>query len=72
MHWVMASLPPLMVTALSVELGSISLATWIELNVTFASWSTSHLDGGSCDLPDLLDLGSAFSDQGTALWGGHN
>ena len=30
----MASLPPLMVTALSVELGSISLATWIEAPVT--------------------------------------
>ena len=34
MHWVIASLPPLMVTALSVEFGSISLATWIEAPVT--------------------------------------
>ena len=30
----MALLPPLMVTALSVEFGSISLATWIEAPVT--------------------------------------
>ena len=34
MHWVIALLDPLMVTALSVELGSISLATWIEAPVT--------------------------------------
>ena len=67
MHCVMASLPPLMVTALSVEFGSISLATWIDLNVTFASLSASHLDGRACDLPDLLDLGSALSNQGAAL-----
>ena len=33
-HCVIASLPPLIVTALSVELGSISLATWIEAPVT--------------------------------------
>ena len=33
-HWVIASLPPLMVTALSVEFGNISLATWIEAPVT--------------------------------------
>ena len=34
MHCVIASLPPEMVTALSVELGSISLATWIDAPVT--------------------------------------
>ncbi len=34
MHCVMASLLPLMVTALSVELGSISEATWMDAPVT--------------------------------------
>jgi len=34
MHWVIASLPPEMVTARSVELGSISLATCIDAPVT--------------------------------------
>ena len=33
-HWVMASLLPLIVTARSVELGSISEATWMEAPVT--------------------------------------
>lgn len=33
MHWMTASLFPEMVTALSVEFGSISLATWIEAPV---------------------------------------
>ena len=34
MHCVIASLPPDMVTARSVEFGSISLATWIDAPVT--------------------------------------
>lgn len=34
MHWVMASPVPDSVTALSVELGNISLATWIDAPVT--------------------------------------
>ena len=33
MHWVIALLPPLIVTALSVEFGSISLATWMDAPV---------------------------------------
>jgi len=33
MHWEMASDEPLIVTALSVEPGSISLATWIDAPV---------------------------------------
>ena len=65
----MASLPPLMVTALSVELGSISLATWIDAPVTSRislifdpplPISDPHWDAGTMSLKVIGGLVTVF------------
>lgn len=67
MHWVIASLVPDMVTVLSVELGSISEATWIDAPVTSRislilepplPMSEPHWDAGTMSLRVIGGLGT--------------
>ena len=67
----MASLLPLMVTALSVELGSISLATWMEAPVTSRislildpplPMSEPHWEAGTINRKVIGGRGTVFGD----------